>query len=90
LKGIILKATQILQQEDLAWLIRFVETTEDDNSYDTPKKSLNRLIELGAVRSLGFGRCETTSFGDWVIKTHFEQDAVLPLKAREDYVKPNE
>ncbi len=59
-----MKATEILQEEDLAWLIRFKETAEDDNSYDTPKAALKRLMELGVVRSLGFGRCATTAFGD--------------------------
>lgn len=40
-----MKATEILQEEDLAWLIRFKETAEDDNSYDTPKAALKRLME---------------------------------------------
>lgn len=82
-----MKATEILQEDDLAWLIRFKETAEDDNSYDTPKDALKRLIELGAVRSLGFGRCATTSFGDWLVEQHFEQAPSLPLKTEADYSK---
>ena len=85
-----MKATEILQEDDLAWLIRFKETAEDDNSYDTPKDALKRLIELGAVRSLGFGRCATTAFGDWLVEQHFEQAPSLPLKTEADYSKtPN-
>ena len=38
-----MKATEILQEDDLVWLIRFKETAEDDNSYDTPKDALKRL-----------------------------------------------
>lgn len=78
--GEAVRATDFLQEHDLAWLIRFCETAEDDNSYDTPKDALKRLLELGVVRSLGFGRCETTSFGDWLIEQHFEQSPSLPLK----------
>ena len=85
-----MKATEILQEEDLAWLIRFKETAEDDNSYDTPKAALKRLMELGVVRSLGFGRCATTAFGDWLVEQHFEQAPTLPLKTEDDYSKtPN-
>ncbi len=82
-----MKATEILQEEDLAWLIRFKETAEDDNSYDTPKAALKRLMELGVVRSLGFGRCATTAFGDWLVEQHFEQAPTLPLKTEDDYSK---
>jgi hypothetical protein len=85
-----MKATEILQEDDLSWLIRFKETAEDDNSYDTPQYAMKRLIELGAVRSLGFGRAATTAFGDWLVDQHFEQAPSLPLKAEADYSKtPN-
>lgn len=82
-----MKSLEILQAEDLSWLIRFKETAEDDNSYDTPKLALKRLIELGAVRSIGFGRCETTSFGDWIVEQHFDQSPTLPLKTQSDWNK---
>lgn len=75
-------AKAFLQDDDLAWLIRFKETAEDDNSYDTPKNALKRLIEIGVVRSVGFGRCTTTSFGDWILECYFEQNPSLPLIAR--------
>lgn len=78
-------ASEILQEHDLAWLIRFKETSEDDNSYDTPKDALKRLFELGVVRSLGFGKCEITSFGDYLISQHFDQVAELPLKTASDH-----
>lgn len=81
-----MKATEILQEDDLAWLIRFKETAEDDNSYDTPKEALKRLMELGVVRSLGFGRCAMTAFGDWLVEQHFAQAPTLPLKTEADYL----
>ena len=84
-----MKAIEILQEDDLAWLIRFRETTEDDNSYDTPKYALNRLIEIGVVRSLGFGRCATTAFGDWLLEQHFEQAPSLPLMTEVERQKPH-
>lgn len=84
-----MKASEILQEDDLAWLIRFRETAEDDNSYDTPKPALKRLIDLGVVRSLGFGRCTTTSFGDWLVEQHFEQSPLFPLKTEADWLTHN-
>src|SRR5574340_527698 len=84
-----MKASEILQEDDLAWLIRFKETAEDDNSYDTPKPALKRLIDRGVVRSLGFGRCTTTSFGDWLVEQHFEQSPLLPLKTEADWLTHN-
>jgi hypothetical protein len=52
--------------------------------------ALKRLMELGVVRSLGFGRCATTAFGDWLVEQHFEQAPTLPLKTEDDYSKtPN-
>lgn len=82
-----MKAIEMLQEGDLAWLVRFKETAEDDNSFDTPKNALRRLVELGAVRSCGFGRYATTAFGDWLMEEHFEQRPTLPLKVHEDYSK---
>ena len=84
-----MKAAEILQEEDLSWLIRFKETAEDDNSFDTPKPALKRLIDLGVVRSLGFGRCTTTAFGDWLVEQHFEQSPTLPLKTEADWLTHN-
>ena len=84
-----MKASEILQEDDLAWLIRFKETVEDDNSYDTPKPALKRLIDLGVVRSLGFGRCATTSFGDWLVEQYFEQSPMLPLRTEADWLTHN-
>lgn len=85
MKKVSVKASEMLQEDDLAWLIRFKETGEDDNSYDTPKHALRRLIELGVVRSLGFGRCATTAFGDWLVEQHFQQAPTLPLKTEADH-----
>ena len=77
-------AKAFLRDDDLAWLIRFKETAEDDNSYDTPKNALTRLIEIGVIRSIGFGRCTTTSFGDWILEAYFDHNPSLPLIARPD------
>ena len=84
-----MKASEILQDEDLSWLIRFKETVEDDNSYDTPKPALKRLIELGVVRSLGFGRCAMTSFGGYLVEHYLEQSPTLPLKTKADWFTHN-
>jgi hypothetical protein len=77
--------TEILQEQDLSWLIRFVETAEDDNSFDTPKCALRRLVEIGVVRSVGFGRYTTTSFGGYLVERHFDQSPALPLQTESDY-----
>lgn len=79
-----MKANEILQEEDLSWLIRFKETSEDDDSYDTPTYAMRRLMQLGVIRSLGFGRCEMTSFGEWLVAEYFEQSPKLPLKTGYD------
>ena len=84
-----MKASEILQDEDMSWLIRFKETVEDDNSYDTPKPALKRLIELGAVRSLGSGRCAMTSFGGYLVEQYLEQSPTLPLKTEADWFTHN-
>lgn len=78
-----------LTEEDMAWLIRFSETCEDCDAggYDVPKDRMRRLAEIGAVRSLGFGRYETTAFGNYVVETHFEQKSPLPLLTYDDHAK---
>jgi hypothetical protein len=78
-----------LTEEDMAWLIRFSETCEDSDSggYDVPKDRMRRLAEIGVVRSLGFGRYETTAFGNYVVETHFEQKSPLPLLTYDDHAK---
>ncbi|OEZ80977.1 hypothetical protein JAB6_40120 [Janthinobacterium sp. HH104] len=50
-------------------LSRFRECCEDSASggHDVPKEMMQRLAAVGVVRTLGFGRHETTEFGDWLL-----------------------
>ena len=52
--------------EEMAALNRFCECCEDFDSggYDVPKAMMKRLACIGLVRACGFGRYETTLFGD--------------------------
>ena len=56
----------LLTAADMKHLRRFAECAEDwdTDGHDVPKEAMKRLERLGAVRSLGFGRHETTAFGD--------------------------
>ena len=54
----------LLTAADMKHLRRFSECAEDCDGHDVPKEDMKRLERLGAVRSLGFGRHETTAFGD--------------------------
>ena len=69
-----------LQDSDLCNLIRFQETTDDNEGYDIGKAAINRLAELGAVRSHGFGRYSLTCFGHFILEHQFLQHPSLPLK----------
>lgn len=77
-------STKYLQQADLQWLLRFKETTEDDESFDVPKDAMKRLAELGVVRNEGFGRYSITSFGSHVADAG-DQFSRLPLKTHADH-----
>lgn len=74
------ETTQYLLPDDLAALARFIETTEDDQSYDIGKAAIKRLAELGAVQSHNFGRYSITAFGHWL----HEQSSPLPLLLNSD------
>ncbi len=71
----------LLNEDDLAALERFDETADDDESYDLPKASIQRLAELGALRNHGFGRYSITSFGRFVLG---DRMATLPLETAEE------
>lgn len=45
---------------------RFCDCAEDNEGYDVDKEMMRRLSEIGLVRSTGFGRYMTTSYGDAV------------------------
>ena len=54
---------------ELNSLGRFRDCCEDSDAggHDVPKEMMQRLAAVGAVRTLGFGRHETTEFGDWLL-----------------------
>lgn len=54
-----------ISAEEMAAFNRFCECAEDFDSggYDVSKDMMKRLACIGLVRSLGFGRYETTGFG---------------------------
>lgn len=49
--------------EEMEAFARFCECCEYDDSYDVPKDMMNRLAEIGLVRSLSRGAYQTTEFG---------------------------
>ncbi|MEK2673432.1 hypothetical protein AAAC15_34790 [Pseudomonas aeruginosa] len=63
------RATDIVPPEDMKWLRRFADVCEDSDAggHDLPKAAVKRLEQLGALRSSGFGRHETTAFGAWLL-----------------------
>jgi hypothetical protein len=52
--------------DEIAAFNRFCECCEDSGAdgHDVPKDQMKRLAEIGLVRPSGFGRHETTAFGD--------------------------
>ena len=54
---------------ELKALGRFRDCCEDSaaGGHDVPKEMMQRLAAVGVVRTLGFGRHETTEFGDWLL-----------------------
>ncbi|WP_429951448.1 hypothetical protein ACQYWY_07035 [Comamonas sediminis] len=73
-----------LQEADQHLLHRFIETTEDDESFDIGKDAVKRLANLGVVESCGFGRYGVTMFGYWVHEHYWHQNPSLPLKTNAD------
>lgn len=66
----------LLPADDMKNLRRFAECCEDFESggHDVPKADMKRLELAGAVRSIGFGRHETTLFGDATLAAHKAQE----------------
>lgn len=73
-----------LQEDDQHLLYRFIETAEDDESFDIGKESVKRLANLGVVENCGFGRYGVTMFGYWVHEHFWHQKPSLPLKTNAD------
>lgn len=69
----------VITDDELAAFNRFCECAEDFDSggHDVPKNMMKRLAAIGLVRSCGFGRHETTLFGDCVreLRSAAQQDA---------------
>jgi hypothetical protein len=73
-----------LQPNDYHLLHRFIETIEDDEGYDITKAEIQRLADLGVIKSHGFGKYSATMFGYWVHERYWEQNPSLPLKTNSD------
>jgi hypothetical protein len=52
-----------LSEQQIKDLLRFHETTEDDQGYDVPLDRMKSLARAGLIRSLGFRRYEFTDVG---------------------------
>ncbi|CUA99022.1 Lar family restriction alleviation protein [Comamonas thiooxydans] len=72
-----------LQPADMAALERFAETTDDDQSYDIGKDSVQRLSSFGCLKNCGFGRYEITSFGSYLLND-WERARILPFTTQAD------
>jgi hypothetical protein len=57
-----------LSEQQSRDLLRFHETTEDDQGYDVPAERMKSLAALGLIRSKGFRRYEFTDVGDSVVE----------------------
>lgn len=57
----------LLSADEIGWLRRFAETTEDDGSYDIPHNAIRRLCDIGALSWRGHRRYQITDFGDLVL-----------------------
>jgi len=59
----------LLTADDMANLRRFDECCQDSDAdgHAVAKPKMKRLELAGVVRSCGFGRHETTAFGDWLL-----------------------
>lgn len=75
---------QYLQKSDQELLDRFIETTEDDESFDIGMPAVKRLADLGVVRNCGFGRYAVTMFGYWVHEHFGYRNPPLPLMTNSD------
>ncbi len=79
--------TDWLLPDDLAALERFHECCMDFDSggHDVSKPKMSRLVEIGVVRSSGFGRHMVTTFGDYVLRRDEVVSRDLPLKTYAEY-----
>lgn len=61
------KSLSMVSDEDIKHLIRFHETTEDNEAYDVPKVIMKRLANIGLIGHASAGRYFITDFGQSVI-----------------------
>jgi hypothetical protein len=68
----------LLTDDDMANLRRFDECCQDSDAdgHAVAKPKMKRLELAGVVRSCGFGRHQTTAFGDWLLADAPEAPAV--------------
>lgn len=59
----------LLSDDDIRHLRRFQDICEDSDAdgHDLPKEAVRRLERAGTLRACGFGRHETTLFGDAIL-----------------------
>jgi hypothetical protein len=71
----------LLTDDDMANLRRFDECCQDSDAdgHAVAKPKMKRLELAGVVRSCGFGRHETTAFGDWLLADAPEQPTSVPV-----------
>jgi len=71
----------LLTADDMANLRRFDECCQDSDAdgHAVAKPKMKRLELAGVVRSCGFGRHETTAFGDWLLADAPEQPTSVPV-----------
>lgn len=80
--GDVLAGQAYLLPDDLKALQRFHEcaTDFDSGGHDVPKDAMARLREIGVMQSIGFGRHQTTAFGDYVLERAGKEPVKLPLQ----------
>jgi hypothetical protein len=67
--GLVEAPRNLLSDDDIRHLRRFQEICEDSDAdgHDLPKEAVRRLERAGTLRACGFGRHETTLFGDAIL-----------------------
>ncbi|MBW3512043.1 hypothetical protein [Janthinobacterium sp. NKUCC06_STL] len=77
-----------IQENYIEALRRFRECCEDPDSggHDVPKDEIRQLVEIGLLRSIGFGRHITTAFADWLLPDSYAEPRQLPSAAASQVV----
>lgn len=85
-------APSLLSADELAAFNRFCECCEDFDSggYDVGKDMMAKLARIGVVRSTGFGRYETTAYGDSIRSARAAAPAAIPEGYKLVPIEPTE